>query len=208
VSSLESALRQAARAPTAEPAEAAARRFADAAAASGAADVTYALEDSPLGPLFVAVTPRGLVEIGYEPSEHLDSFLARLAERVSPRILEAPGRLDEVRRQLDEYFAGRRREFDLPLDWSLTRQGFGRRVLQHTARIPYGEALSYREVAAQAGSPRGSRAAGNALGANPIPIVVPCHRVLRSGGAVGGYGGGVERKRRLLALEGTLEDAV
>jgi methylated-DNA-[protein]-cysteine S-methyltransferase len=201
---LEAALKRAATAPAADAAEAAARRFADAAAASGAADVTYALEPSPLGELLVATTEKGLVEIAYEPAGDMDRFLVRLAERVSPRILEAPGRLDEVRRQLDEYFAGRRHEFELPLDWSLTRQGFGRRVLESTARIPYGQARSYREVATQAGSPRAVRAAGNALGANPIPIVVPCHRVLRTGGSLGGYGGGPERKRSLLELEGFL----
>jgi methylated-DNA-[protein]-cysteine S-methyltransferase len=203
VTTLEDALRRAATAPAAEPAEAAARRFADAAAASGAVDIAYAIEPSPLGDLFVATSPRGLMQIHYEPID-VAAELARLAERVSPRILEAPGRLDDVRRQLDEYFAGRRHEFELPLDWSLTRQGFGRRVLENTARIPYGEARSYREVATKAGSPKAVRAAGNALGANPIPIVVPCHRVVRTGGAVGGYGGGPERKRALLELEGTL----
>jgi len=204
MSTLEDVLRRAANVPAAAPAEAAARRFADAAVASGAADISYAIEPSPLGELFVATTPRGLMQIHYEPVDVAEQ-LALLAGKVSPRILEAPGRLDEVRRQLDEYFAGRRREFELPLDWSLTRQGFGRRVLESTARIPYGEARSYRDVATQAGSPKAVRAAGNALGANPIPIVVPCHRVLRTGGALGGYGGGVERKRRLLALVGAIE---
>jgi methylated-DNA-[protein]-cysteine S-methyltransferase len=204
VTTLEDALRRAATAPATEPAEVAARRFVETAAVRGAADVTYAIEPSPLGDLFVATTPRGLMQIHYEPVD-LAEQLARLVERVSPRILEAPGRLDEVRRQLDEYFAGRRHEFELPLDWSLTRQGFGRRVLESTARIPYGEARSYRDVATEAGSPRAVRAAGNALGANPIPIVVPCHRVLRTGGALGGYGGGPERKRALLELEGALD---
>ena len=108
-----------------------------------------------------------------------------------------------MRRELEEYFDGRRRQFELPLDWTLVGP-FGRRVLGVTSEIPYGGVLSYAEVAAEAGSPRGSRAAGNALGANPIPIVVPCHRVLRSGGALGGYGGGLERKRFLLELEGAL----
>jgi methylated-DNA-[protein]-cysteine S-methyltransferase len=204
VNKLEDALRRAATAPAAEPAEAAARRFVDAAAAGGAADVMYAVEPSPLGDLFVATTPRGLVQIHYEPID-IGHELARLSGTVSPRILESPGRLDEVRRQLDEYFAGRRTEFELPLDWSLTKQGFGRRILESTARIPYGEARSYREMATAAGSPRAVRAAGNALGANPIPIVVPCHRVLRTGGALGGYGGGPERKRTLLELEGALD---
>ena len=153
------------------------------------------------GDLFVAASPKGLLQIHYEPIE-VTQELARLAEKVSPRILEAPGRLDEVRRQLDEYFAGRRHEFELPLDWALARQGFGRRILQSTARIPYGESRSYRDMATAAGSPKAVRAAGTALGANPIPIVVPCHRVLRTGGALGGYGGGPERKRWLLELEG------
>jgi methylated-DNA-[protein]-cysteine S-methyltransferase len=122
---------------------------------------------------------------------------------VSPRIVAADAQLDPVRRELDEYFAGRRRGFELALDWTLVGP-FGRRVLGATAEIPYGGVLSYSEVAAEAGSPRGSRAAGNALGANPMPIVVPCHRVLRSGGALGGYGGGLDRKRFLLELEGAL----
>jgi methylated-DNA-[protein]-cysteine S-methyltransferase len=167
------------------------------------ADVAYALEPSPIGDLFVATTRRGLLEIGFETAG-LDYYLDRLAERVSPRILESPGRLDDVRRQLDEYFAGERREFQLPLDWSLCRQGFGRRVLERTARIPYGQARTYGEIAGEAGSPKAHRAAGNALGHNPIPIVVPCHRVLRSGGQLGGYGGGAPRKRALLELEGTI----
>jgi methylated-DNA-[protein]-cysteine S-methyltransferase len=129
--------------------------------------------------------------------------LERLARRVSPRIVAAGAQLDPVRRELDEYFGGRRCGFALPLDWTLVGP-FGRRVLGVTAEIPYGGVLSYAEVAAEAGSPRGSRAAGNALGSNPIPIVVPCHRVLRSGGALGGYGGGLDRKRFLLELEGAL----
>ncbi len=186
-----------------EAAQAAARRFAAQAAAHGAAKVAYALEPSPLGELFVATTTRGLLEIGFE-AEHVDAYLERICARVSPAVLEAPGRLDAVRRQLDEYFAGRRETFELPLDWSLARQGFGRRVLDATARIPFGGVLTYREIAARAGSPKAIRAAGSALGANPIPIVVPCHRVLRTGGALGGYGGGIERKRRLLEIEGVV----
>jgi methylated-DNA-[protein]-cysteine S-methyltransferase len=116
-------------------------------------------------------------------------------------VLESPARLDSIRRQLDEYFEGRRTDFDLPLDWRLSH-GFGRRVLMQTARIPFGGVSTYKSVAAAAGSPRGARAAGNALGANPIPIVVPCHRVLHSGGGLGGYGGGPDRKEFLLKLEG------
>jgi methylated-DNA-[protein]-cysteine S-methyltransferase len=181
----------------------AAERLAARAGDEGLLDVAYAVLDSPVGPLLAAGTKRGLVEIGYGADRQLDRMLERLAARVSPRVLEAPARLDAVRRELEEYFEGRRLRFDLALDWSLT-SGFTRRVLRATARVPYGKVSSYREVAARAGNERAVRAAGNALGANPIPIVVPCHRVLRSGGALGGYGGGVERKEFLLRLEGAL----
>jgi methylated-DNA-[protein]-cysteine S-methyltransferase len=183
-------------------AAAAARRLTRRIADEGLADVSYAPVDSPFGPLLAAATKRGLVKLAF-PEEDVDGVLERLAQRVSPRIVAADGQLDPVRRELDEYFAGRRRGFALPLDWTLVGP-FGRRVLGATSEIPYGGVLSYAEVAAEAGSPRGSRAAGNALGANPIPIVVPCHRVLRSGGALGGYGGGLDRKRFLLELEGAL----
>ncbi|HEY2182127.1 MAG TPA: methylated-DNA--[protein]-cysteine S-methyltransferase [Solirubrobacteraceae bacterium] len=183
-------------------AAAAARRLTRRIADEGLADVSYAPVDSPFGPLLAATTKRGLVKLAF-PEEDVDGVLERLAQRVSPRIVVADTQLDPVRRELDEYFAGRRRGFALALDWTLVGR-FGRRVLDVTAEIPYGGVLSYAEVAAEAGSPRGSRAAGNALGANPIPIVVPCHRVLRSGGALGGYGGGVDRKRFLLELEGAL----
>ena len=183
-------------------AAAAARRLTRRIADEGLADVSYAPVDSPFGPLLAAATKRGLVKLAF-PEEDVDGVLERLAQRVSPRIVAADAQLDPVRRELDEYFAGRRRGFALPLDWTLVGP-FGRRVLGATAEIPYGGVLSYAEVAAEAGSPRGSRAAGNALGANPIPIVVPCHRVLRSGGALGGYGGGLDRKRFLLELEGAL----
>jgi methylated-DNA-[protein]-cysteine S-methyltransferase len=165
-------------------------------------DVAYALVDSPLGPLVAAATKRGLVRVSYG-SERLDEVLEELAREISPRVLEAPVRLDPVRRELEEYFERRRDRFDLPLDWALTK-GFTQRVLRRTARIPYGDVLTYTEVASAAGSPRGSRAAGNALGANPIPIVVPCHRVVRTGHALGGYTGGLERKEFLLELEGAL----
>jgi len=127
--------------------------------------------------------------------------LEDLARDVSPRVLDAAWRLDEPRRELDEYFAGRRRRFDLPLDWRLSR-GFARRVLEATANIPYGATATYKQVAGEAGSPLAFRAAGNALGSNPIPIVVPCHRILHSGGGLGGYTGGVEKKRLLLTVEG------
>jgi methylated-DNA-[protein]-cysteine S-methyltransferase len=175
-----------------------------AAGDAGLIDVAYAELDSPVGRLLVAGTERGLVRIAYldDPADEARA-LEQLATAISPRVLAAPGRVDQERRELDEYFAGRRRQFDVPLDWRLTR-GFARRVLQATARIPFGQASSYRGVAAEAGSPRGYRAAGNALGSNPIPIIVPCHRVLHSGGGIGGYTGGVERKRVLLEVEGLL----
>jgi methylated-DNA-[protein]-cysteine S-methyltransferase len=181
---------------------AAARRVSERAAAEGFADISYAPVDSPFGTLHAATTKRGLVRVAF-PEESVESVLERLAQRLSPRIVEAPASLDPVKRELDEYFAGRRRAFDIPLDWSLIGP-FGARVLHVTSEIPYGGVLSYTEVATEAGSPRGSRAAGNALGANPIPIVIPCHRVLRSGGALGGYGGGLNRKRFLLELESSL----
>ena len=172
-------------------------------AAEGLLDVAYASVDSPLGTLVVASTPRGLVRLAYTGSRSEDEVIEDLAERLSPRVLEAPQRLDEVRRELEEYFEGSRDEFDLPIDWSLTR-GFTSKVLRQTARIGFGKTSTYAEMASRAGSPRAVRAAGNALGANPIPVVVPCHRVLRSGGGLGGYTGGVERKEFLLRLEGVL----
>ena len=181
-----------------DAAAAAAARFA----ATAPADLVYAEVDSPVGRLLAAATPRGLATLSYEDHHGgLDAVLDALAAKLSPRIIEAPARLDDIRRELDEYFEGRRTSFDLRLDWALTR-GFTRRVLQATARIPYGEVSSYARVAAAAGSPKATRAAGNALGTNPIPIVVPCHRVLRTGGALGGYTGGVDRKQALLTLEG------
>jgi len=176
------------------------RRLARRATEEGLVDVAYAAVDSPVGRLTVAGTKRGLVLVGYGPHEPL---VERLAERLSPRVLEAPARLDDARRELDEYFEGRRRDFELPLDWSLAR-GFSQRVLRATAAIPFGEVSTYAGVAARAGSPRAVRAAGNALGSNPLPVVVPCHRVLRSGGGLGGYTGGLDKKEYLLRLEGVL----
>ncbi len=175
--------------------------FSDAAAAAGLLDVAYATLDSPVGPLLVASTPRGLIRIAYVDYADQDAVLEHLATHVSPRLLAAPRRLDEPRRELEEYFAGRRRHFDVPVDWRLTR-GFARRVLQATSKIPFGATATYKQMATQAGSPRASRAAGNALGSNPIPIVVPCHRILHSGGGLGGYTGGLEKKRVLLGVEG------
>jgi methylated-DNA-[protein]-cysteine S-methyltransferase len=180
----------------------AARRLTARVAADGLADVSYSTVDSPFGTLLLAATRLGLVRVAF-PEEDVDSVLERLARRISPRIVETPAPLDRVRRELEEYFTGGRRDFELRIDWTLVG-GFGRRVLRATSEIPYGGVQSYAEVAADAGSPRGSRAAGNALGSNPIPIVIPCHRVLRTGGALGGYGGGLERKRWLLELEGAM----
>jgi methylated-DNA-[protein]-cysteine S-methyltransferase len=176
--------------------------LSEAAAAAGLLDVAYATLDTPVGAILLATTDRGLVRIAYlDDRNDEDAALEALTSRVSPRVLAAPKRLDAPRRELDEYFAGRRRRFELALDWQLSH-GFARRVLEATAKIPYGAVSSYKLVATEAGSPRAFRAAGNALGVNPLPIVVPCHRVLHAGGGLGGYTGGVERKRQLLAVEG------
>jgi methylated-DNA-[protein]-cysteine S-methyltransferase len=174
-------------------------RVADRAAREGLVDVAYAQVDSPLGPLTVAATERGLVQLAY-PEQPVDGVLERLAAEVSPRVLEAPSRLDGIRRELEEYFGGARQDFATPIDWSLTR-GFYRDVLQATARIGFGQVSTYAKVAAGAGNAKAVRAAGSGLGSNPIPVVVPCHRVLRTGGGLGGYTGGLERKQFLLALE-------
>jgi methylated-DNA-[protein]-cysteine S-methyltransferase len=180
----------------------AAARLADEAGEQGLLDVAYASAESPFGPLLVAVTRRGLVRLSY-PERPVDEELEELSRTVSPRILHAPKATDEVRRELDEYFAGRRRAFDVSVDLSPVA-GFRRRILAATARIPFGSVRTYREVAASAGNDRAVRAAGNALGSNPIPIVVPCHRVVRTGGGLGGYTGGLDRKRTLLQLEEAL----
>jgi methylated-DNA-[protein]-cysteine S-methyltransferase len=189
--------------PTFEPAAAAAAaaRFA----ATAPADVSYARVESPVGTLVAATTARGLACLSYEDHDGgLDAVLDRLAAKLSPRILEAPARLDDVRRELDEYFEHRRTAFDVPIDWALVSP-FGQRVLRATAAIPFGEVSTYAQIAARAGNPKASRAAGNALGANPMPIVLPCHRVLHTGGkGIGNYTGGVHRKEALLRLEGVL----
>jgi methylated-DNA-[protein]-cysteine S-methyltransferase len=191
-------------APTGSPPPDALVRLAARAASESLIDVAYALVDSPVGRLVAAATPRGLARLAYEDfNGGLDEVLDQLARRLSPRILEAPARLEAVRRELDEYFDGRRTAFSLPLDLGVCAP-FGRRVLEAATAIPFGATRTYREVAEIAGNPAASRATGNALGANPIPIVVPCHRVLRSGGGLGGYTGGLHRKEQLLALEGVL----
>jgi methylated-DNA-[protein]-cysteine S-methyltransferase len=171
----------------------------ETAASAGLIDVAYATLDSPVGTLLLAATRRGLVRLAYLNGDEAN-VLEQLADNVSPRILAAPRQLDEPRRELEQYFAGRRREFEVPLDWGLSH-GFTRRVLQATANVPYGGTATYKQVATQAGNALAFRAAGNALGANPIPIIVPCHRILHSGGGLGGYTGGLERKRVLLAVE-------
>lgn len=163
--------------------------------------VAYAGVDSPFGQLVVAATRRGIVRLAY-PGEV--DVVEELADRLTPRILEAPAKLDEARRELEDYFEGRRDAFDLSVDLSLVRGDFTRKVLRATSRIPFGRTLTYTQVALKAGSPRGSRAAGNALGSNPIPIVVPCHRVIHASGGLGGYTGGLDRKEFLLRLEGVL----
>jgi methylated-DNA-[protein]-cysteine S-methyltransferase len=201
---LERFLRHAAASLPTAPPELDDRQLARAAADAGVLDVAYTGVDTPIGRLLVAATPRGLVHVAF-PETPTDTVLEDLAGRLSPRILEAPERLDEVRRELDQYFEGKRRRFELPLDWSLSH-GFRRKVLRSIARIDYGQVRSYAELATSAGSPKAVRAAGSACGANPMPVVVPCHRVLRTGGGLGGYGGGLERKQYLLHLEGVLED--
>lgn len=178
------------------------QRLAERADNEGLLDVAYTTSDSPFGPLLLAATAQGLVKVslpGHDPDEALED----LAARISPRVLEAPARLDETRRELDLYFAGKLTEFDLPLDWRLSRD-FRRRALRAIDRIPYGKTRSYTEIARSAGNERAVRAAGTACGSNPIPIVVPCHRVLRSSGNLGGYGGGLPMKEGLLKLEGVL----
>ncbi|MFN8036814.1 MAG: methylated-DNA--[protein]-cysteine S-methyltransferase [Acidimicrobiia bacterium] len=162
-------------------------------------DVAYRTVDSPFGSLLVAVTAVGLVRLAFERETH-EAVLAALAERVSPRILRAGRRTDTVARQLDEYFAGRRRRFDVAVDLRLVH-GFRRAALVHLCEIPYGSTESYAAVAAAAGNPKAVRAAGSACSHNPVPLVVPCHRVVRSDGSIGNYGGGVEMKAALLAME-------
>jgi methylated-DNA-[protein]-cysteine S-methyltransferase len=189
-----------AKAPTLSPQRVTAE-LARRADAAGLLDVAWATLDTPLGPIAVFVTPRGLVRVAYD-RENFGEVAAEVAEQVSPRVLVAPQRTDVVREQLDDYFEGHRRSFDVAIDWTLVH-GFNQGVLKATADIPFGETASYGDVAAAAGSPRAARAAGNALAGNPIPIVVPCHRVIHADGGIGGYTGGLENKRFLLRLEGS-----
>jgi methylated-DNA-[protein]-cysteine S-methyltransferase len=176
------------------------RKLEQRATETGLLDVAIRTIDSPVGPLLLAATPLGLVRVAYQREGH-DAVLQALASRISPRILAAPRRLDDVARQLDEYFAGRRTAFAVALDRQLAA-GFRRTVLDHLAAISYGQTESYAEVAAATGHPGAVRAVGSACATNPLPVVVPCHRVLRSDGSLGGYLGGLEVKRALLELEG------
>src|SRR5512133_1237222 len=163
-------------------------------------DVVYRTVDSPVGRLLLAATEQGLIRVAYEIEDH-DQVLQSLSERVSPRILRAPRQLDQVARKLSEYFSGVRRDFVLPLDFRLAH-GFRREVLGHLVMIEYGNTETYSKVAAATGHPRAVRAVGSARATNPMPVIVPCHRVLRSDGKLGGYVGGVQIKAALLSLEG------
>jgi methylated-DNA-[protein]-cysteine S-methyltransferase len=163
-------------------------------------DVAWAVQDTPIGPLTLAATAQGLVRVGFGGE---DRVLDELATEVSPRVVRLPARLDRLRHQLDEYFEGHRRSFDVTLDRRLSH-GYRRQVLEALSEVPYGETVSYKDLAVRTGNPGASRAVGSAMATNPIPIVVPCHRVLRSGGALGGYGGGIDVKVWLLRLEGSL----
>ncbi|MFB9690560.1 methylated-DNA--[protein]-cysteine S-methyltransferase [Amycolatopsis plumensis] len=174
-------------------------RLAADATERGLLDVAYRTVDSPVGPLLLAATEEGLVKVAFDRQDH-DAVLAELAAAISPRILRAPARLDPVARQLEEYFTGERRAFDVPLDFRLAR-GFRRAVLDHLPEIAYGHTESYAQVAAAAGSPKAVRAVGTACARNPLPVVVPCHRVVRSDGSYGQYAGGEEAKRVLLTME-------
>lgn len=176
-------------------------RLADDAAASDILDVAYRTVDSPIGPLLLAATQKGLVRVAFD-LEDFDTVLTALADKVSPRVLESRHRLDAVATELDEYFAGRRQEFDLPLDFAMS-SGFRQDVQRYLPHIGYGQTQSYRQVAEGVGNPKAVRAVGTACATNPLPVVVPCHRVLRSDGSLGGYLGGLEAKSLLLELEST-----
>jgi methylated-DNA-[protein]-cysteine S-methyltransferase len=202
---LEKMLKQA---PTDADLDAAVQGLLARAERDGLIDIAYAEMDSPFGELLIARTDRGVVRLALpidrgRQRPH-DEVLEGLAEFVSPRILESPKRLDEERRELEEYFEGKRTHFDVPVDWALTPKGFRNRALHAVARIPFGKTKTYAEIAKSAGNERAFRAAGTACGHNPIPLIVPCHRVVQSGGGIGNYGGGPEMKRELLDLEGAI----
>ena len=176
-------------------------RFRAAAAEEGLLDVAYDGVESPLGALFVGVSERGLCVISYEADP--DAEVERLARSFGSRVLRSPRPVDPARRQLDEYFAGKRRQFDLDVDLRLARD-FGRTVLEELGRVPFGEVTTYGALAAKAGKPRAARAVGTIMNRNPVPIVLPCHRVVGANGSLVGYAGGLERKQTLLRLEGAL----
>jgi methylated-DNA-[protein]-cysteine S-methyltransferase len=176
-------------------------RLASAADRENLLDVAYRTVDSPVGSLLIAATPAGLVRVAFSSEGH-DAVLQSLSDRISSRLLHAPKRLDGVARQLEEYFSGHRRTFDVPLDWQLSN-GFRRMVLSHLAvDVGYGTTASSGTLARLSGSPKAVRAVGTTCATNPIPVVVPCHRVIRADGALGGYRGGPAAKRTLLELEG------
>jgi len=175
------------------------RRLTAAAESDGLLDVAYRTVDSPVGSLLLAATDTGLVRVAYASEDH-DRVLQTLSDRISPRILRHPTRLDAIARQLDEYFAGRRRTFSMTLDWRLSA-GFRATVLQHLTDIEYGHTASYGAVARLAGRPKAFRAVGTACATNPLPVIVPCHRVVKSDGSIGGYLGGPDAKAILLELE-------
>ena len=179
-------------------------RFRTAAADSGLLDAAYDLVDSPVGPLLVAATEQGVCRISFDPDPDVETDL--LARLVGKRVLRSGRRVDPARRELSEYFEGERTAFGLPLDLSLAG-AFQRAVLRELARVPYGETTTYGALAARVGKPRAARAVGGAMNRNPIPIVLPCHRVVGASGSLVGYGGGLERKRSLLALEGATPTA-
>ncbi len=174
------------------------RRFREAAVEAGLVDVSFDVADTQIGPLLLAVTERGLCRISFDPEPERET--ETLARTFGVRVLRAPRELDPVRRELDEYFEGNRRDFDLPLDLR-GREGFSRDILERLAKVPYGEVTTYKTLAVAAGNPRAARAVGTIMNRNPIPIVLPCHRVVGSNGSLVGYGGGLERKRLLLDLE-------
>lgn len=175
------------------------RRLEAAAHAEGLVDIAYRTIDSPVGELLLAATPKGLIRVAFASEDH-DLVLQNLAARVSPRVLRSPKQLDAAARELDEYFDRTRTAFDLPLDLSLSK-GFRRLVQQHLPQIGYGRTLSYKQMAEMVGNPRAVRAVGTACATNPLPVVVPCHRVLRTDGSLGGYIGGLAAKTALLELE-------
>ncbi|WP_018298128.1 methylated-DNA--[protein]-cysteine S-methyltransferase [Corynebacterium lubricantis] len=174
-------------------------RLAVEAQERGLVDVAYRTIDTPVGPLLLAATEAGLVRVAYE-KEDFSAVLDSLASKISPRILKAPRRLDPVAEEIDEYFSGTRLTFDVPLDFSMS-SGFRQSVQRYLPHIKYGHTESYKEVAEHVGNPKASRAVGTACATNPLPVVVPCHRVLRSDGSLGGYIGGLEAKTTLLNLE-------